>query len=156
MRRNTLFNQITQLLNRYKFRNIVNRYQGDKYTKYMDCWQQLMILLYSQIKGLNSLRDIESSLRSHAEKWKHVGLESVARSTLADANKLRPQDIFGELFYAFVEKCQRIAPRHTFRVDMPVFSLDSTLISLCLTSYPWAKYRRRKGAMKLHMLLEDR
>jgi hypothetical protein len=120
----------------------------------MDCWQQLLVLLYAQIKELKSLRDIETSLRSHADKWNHIGLESVARSTLADANSDRPHQMFGELFYAFLEKCQQIAPKHGFKVNMPVFTLDSTTISLCLSSFPWARYRKRKGAMKLHMLLD--
>jgi hypothetical protein len=143
-----------QLFSRNDFKRIVNRYDGDKYTKTMDCWQQLLVLLYAQVKELKSLRDIETSLRTHADKWMHIGLESVARSTLADANSDRPHQIFGELFYAFLEKCQKIAPKHGFKVDMPVFTLDSTTISLCLSSFPWAKYRKRKGALKLHMLLD--
>lgn len=153
-RRNTIFNQVVQLLSHSGFLKIVNRYDGDKYTKRMDCRQQLLIGLYSQIKELVSLRDIETSLKSHSDKWHHIGLESVARSTLADANAERPSEIFGELFYAFLEKCQRLAPRHRFRFEAPVFSFDSTLISLCMTSFPWAKFRKRKGAMKLHMLLD--
>lgn len=152
--RNTIFNQIAQLLQHHNFRNIVNRYQGDKYTKRLDCWQQLLIMLYAQIKGLDNLREIETSLKAHAEQWQHIGLQSVARSTFSDANRARSCKIYEDLFFDFLGKCERLAPRHNFRVDMPVFSYDSTLINLCLSSFPWARYRTRKGAMKLHTLID--
>ena len=98
MRRNTIFNQIVQLLSRYEFKKIVDRYDGDRYVKSLTCWQQLLIMLFAQAKELKSLRDIESSLRSHHTKWYHIGLDSVARSTLADANTNRCSEIFEELF----------------------------------------------------------
>jgi len=153
-RRNTIFNQITQLLNRRGFWRIVNRYEGDRYVKSMTCWQEMQILLFSLVKDLVSFRDVEACLKSNADKWEHIGLTSVARSTLADALALRPYKIFEDLFYQFLDKCQRLAPRHDFRVKVPVFTHDSTLISVCLSSFPWARYRRRKGGLKLHMLLD--
>lgn len=143
-----------QLLSHRDFRQIVSLYDGDKYTKKLDCWQQLVILLYAMVKGLQSLREIETSLMSHSDKWDYLGLESVARSTFADANSGRSCKIFEDLFYKFLSKCQELAPHHGFRINMPVFSHDATLIPLCLSVFPWAKYRKRKGAMKLHMLLD--
>jgi hypothetical protein len=154
LKQNTIFNQIVQLLSRRDFKNIVSAYDGDKYTKTLDCWQQLMTLLYAQIKDLKSLREIVTSLKSHSEKWQTIGLESIARSTLADANSGRSSKIFEELFYTFLQKCQAVAPGHGFQLNMPVFSHDATLIPLCLSVFPWAKYRKRKGALKLHMLLD--
>lgn len=154
MRKNTIFGQIVQLLSRNDFRKIVLAYNGDKHTRTLKCWQQLIILLYAQIKDLKSLRDIVTSLASHSEKWNSLGLDNVARSTLSDANSIRPCKIFEELFYKFLARCESIAPGHGFRLKMPVFSHDSTLIPLCLSVFPWAKYRKRKGAMKLHMLLD--
>lgn len=153
-RKNTIFTQIAHLLEQHNFRTIVNKYQGDKYVKTMDCWQQLLIMLYAQIKGLDNLREIETSLKAHADKWSHIGLQSVARSTFSDANRDRPCKIFEDLFFEFLSRCERLAPRHNFRIDMPVFSYDSTLINLCLASFPWARYRTRKGAMKLHTLID--
>jgi transposase len=120
----------------------------------MDCWQQLLIMLYAQIKELSSLREIRSSLEVHSDKWSHLGLQTVARSTLSDANAQRPYQMYEELFYAFLQHCQALAPGHKFRVRMPVFTQDSTTIPLCLSAFPWARYRRRKGAMKLHMLID--
>ena len=108
------------------------------------------MLLFAQAKGLNSLRDIEISLRSHHRKWYHLGLTSVARSTLADANNKREADILKDVFYSLLEKCQGLAPRHRFKL----YTFDSTLINVCLSLYPWAMYRKKKGAFKLHILFD--
>jgi hypothetical protein len=154
LRKNTIFGQLVQLLSQRKFKKIVDAYDGDKYTKRMTCSQQLMILLYAQIKELTSLRDIETAIKSRPDRWESIGVTSAARSTLSDANADRSRRIYEELFYRFLEQCRESAPRHGFRVSMPVFSQDSTLIPLCLSVFKWAKYRKRKGAMKLHMLLD--
>ena len=154
MRKNTIFGQLVHLLSRREFKKIVDKHGGDKYTKTMNCWQQLMILLYAQIKELSSLRDIETAIKSRKDDWERIGVTSAARTTLADANADRSCAIFEEMFHSFLRQCQSIAPNHTFRVSMPVYSHDSTLIPLCLSVYPWARYRKRKGAMKLHMLLD--
>lgn len=143
-----------QLLSRREFKKIVDSYESDKYTKTMNCWQQLMILLFAQIKDLSSLRDIETTIKSRADRWESIGVTSAARTTLSDANAGRTSKIFEDLFYRFLGQCQQISPKHGFRVSMPVFSHDATLIPLCLSVFPWARYRKRKGAMKLHMLLD--
>jgi hypothetical protein len=142
------------LLSRREFKKIVDSYNGDKYTKTMNCWQQMMILMYAQIKDLTSLRDIETAIKSRKDDWEDIGVTSAARTTLSDANAGRCCAIFEGMFYRFLSKCQEIAPKHQFNVSMPVYSHDSTLIPLCLSVYPWARYRKRKGAMKLHMLLD--
>ena len=143
-----------QLICRYRFKKCVDRYDGDRYTKRFSCWQQLLVLLFSQAKGLGSLRDIEISLRSQHRKWYHLGLTSVARSTLADANKNRDADILKDVFYSLLEKCRELAPRHRFRFKQELYTFDSTLINVCLSLYPWATYRKKKGAFKLHTLFD--
>lgn len=154
MLKNTIFNQLLQLIYRYNFKKCVNRYDGDKYTKRFSCWQQFIVLLYSQARGLKSLREITISLRSQYRKWYHLGLKSVARSTLSDANINRSSDIFQDVFYDLLAKCQSLSPKHRFRFKNPLYTMDSTLISLCLSIFPWAKYRKMKGALKLHTLLD--
>jgi hypothetical protein len=154
MRRNTIFSQLLQLICQYQFKKCVDRYDGDRYTKRFSCWQQLLVLLFAQAKGLNSLRDIEISLRSHHRKWYHLGLSSVSRSTLADANNKRDADILKDVFYTLLEKCRELAPRHRFRFTNPLYTFDSTLINVCLSLYPWATYRKKKGAFKLHTLFD--
>ena len=154
MRKNTILNQVLQLFSRYEFKKCTNRYFGDHYVKKMDCWQLLTILLYAQGKGLKSLRDINSSLSNYQNRWYHLGLKSVARSTLSDAMNLRSSEIFEDFFYAFLGKCQSLSPNHRFRFKNPLYAMDSTTISLCLSMFPWAKFRRRKGALKIHTLLD--
>jgi hypothetical protein len=151
MRRNTVFSQLMQLICQHRFKKSVNRYDGDRYTKRFSCWQQLLVLLYAQAKGLSSLRDIEVSLRSHHRKWYHLGLTNVAKSTLADANNRRNADILKDVFYSLLEKCRDLAPRHRFKL----YTFDSTLINVCLSLYPWATYRKKKGAFKLHTLFDN-
>jgi len=154
MNRNTVFSQLLQLICQYRFKKCVDRHEGDKYTKRFSCWQQLLVLLFAQAKGYTSLRDIEVSLRSHERKWYHLGLTSVARSTVADANSGRDADIFKDVFYGLLEKCQDLAPAHRFKFKNPLYTFDSTLINVCLSLYPWATYRKKKGAFKLHTLLD--
>lgn len=154
MSRNTVFSQLVQLICQYRFKKCVDRYEGDKYTKRFSCWQQLLVLLFAQAKGITSLRDIEVSLRSHHRKWYHLGLTGVARSTLADANSGRDADILKEVFYTLADKCRDLAPKHGFKFKNPLYSFDSTLIKICLSLYPWATYRKKKGAFKLHTLLD--
>ncbi len=154
MGRNTVFSQILQLICRYRFKKSVDYYEGDRYTKRFSCWQHLLVLLFSQAKGLTSLRDIEVSLRSHHRKWYHLGLTSVARSTLSDANTDRDADILKDVFYTLLDKCRDLAPKHRFKFKNPLYSFDSTLINVCLSMYPWATYRKKKGAFKLHTLLD--
>ncbi len=156
MSRNTVFSQILQLICQYQFKKCVTRYDGDKYTKRFTCWQQLIVHLFAQAKRLDSLRDIQTALRSHRPKWYHLGLESVAKSTLADANTNRSADIFRDMFYALLEKCRELAPKHRFKFKNPLYIFDSTLISVCLSLFPWATYRTKKGAFKLHTLLDQR
>ena len=154
MKRNTVFSQLLQLICQYRFKKCVDRHDGDRYTKRFSCWQQFLVLLFAQAKGLSSLRDIEVSLRSHYKKWYHLGLTHVARSTLADANNNRDAVILENVFYSLLEKCQELSPRHGFKVKNPLYSFDSTLINVCLSLYPWATYRKKKGAFKLHTLLD--
>jgi len=154
MIRNTVFSQVLQIICHHRFKKCVDRYEGDRYTKRFSCWQQLLVLLFAQAKGLTSLRDIVVSLRSHHRKWYHLGLTSVARSTLADANSDRDADILKDVFYELLDKCRQLAPHHRFKFKNPLYTFDSTLISVCLSLCPWAIYRKKKGAFKLHTLLE--
>ena len=154
MSRNTVFSQILQLICQNRFKKCVNRYSGDRYTKRFSCWQQLIALLFAQAKGHTSLRDIEISLRMHRRKWYHLGLTNIAKSTLADANNKRDADIFKDVFYSLLDKCHELAPKHKFRFNNPLYTFDSTLINVCLSLYPWATYRKRKGAFKMHTLFD--
>ena len=151
---NTIFNQILHLIPRHQFEGIVNKYEADRYVKYFSCWQQLISLLFAQIRGKDSLRDIETSLRTQSNKWYHIGLKDIKRSTLSDANNSRSWRIYEELFYSILRRCKDITPKHKFRFKSPLYTLDATVIELCLSLYPWAKFRKRKGALKIHNLYD--
>ena len=152
----TVLGQLLELLPRHEFESLVRSRGGDRYVKRLTTWRQLTTLLYAQIKGYDSLREITASLNAQRSKSYHLGLEPVTRSTLADANKRRDPAVFEGLFHALLKRCQETTPRHAFRFRNPLFSMDATTIDLCLSLFPWAKFRQTKGALKLHCLLDHR
>jgi len=150
----TVYNQLLQLIPRHQFEKAVKTYDGDRYVKYFSCWQQFITLLYSQIRSKDSLRDIELSLKSQSNRWYHIGLQDIKRSTLSDANNSRNYRIYEDLFYKLLDRCKSIIPKHRFRFKNPLYSLDASTIDLCLSLFPWAKFRKRKGAIKMHCLYD--
>jgi len=111
-------------------------------------------LLYAQIRKKDSLRDIVTSLLTQINRWYHLGLEKIKRSTLSDANNRIDYRVFEDMFYALLDKCRSLSPDHKFKFKNPLYSLDSTVIELCLSVFPWAKFRQVKGALKLHFLYD--
>lgn len=150
---NTLFNELLKIIPRHDFHLIVERHGGDRYVKRFSCWQQLICLLYAQAADKDSLREIEQGMEVHDPRLYHLGITKVRRSTLSDANKNRPSEMFQELFYKLVERCHALAPKHQFRFKNPLYTWDATIISLCLSVFPWSKFGKTKGALKLHVQL---
>jgi len=146
--------ELLRIFPRYEFEKLEEQYNGNYYTKYFTGWQQLIVLLFAQIGGKDSLREIETSLNMHQSKWYHLGLKGIKRSTLSDAMGNRSYKIFEGVFYRLLEKCQSVTPKHRFRFKNPLLTLDSTVIDLCLSIFPWAVFRKRKGAIKLHYLYD--
>ncbi len=151
---NTILSELLRIFPRYEFEKLEKQYKGNYYTKYFTGWQQLMVLLFAQVGGQDSLREIETSLTVHQPKWYHLGLKGIKRSTLSDAMYHRSYKIFEGVFYKLLEKCKSLTPKHKFRFKNPLFTLDSTVIELCLSIFPWAVFRKRKGAIKLHYLYD--
>ena len=146
----TLLQQLLHLLPEDRFQTFVGQHGADRYVKTFSCKNQLCTLLFAQATGKDSLRGIETGLRSLDSMWYHLGLSSVARSTIAYANEHRPAAIYESLFYAMLEKCQALAPKRTFSFHNELRAIDSTTIDLCLTLFDWAQFRTTKGAIKLH------
>ena len=115
---------------------------------------QFGALVFAQLAGRHSLRDVVSSLAAQAQALAPFGLTPPKRSTLAEANERRPAALYQAIFATLYERCRAVAPGHRFRFKSPLFSLDSTTISLCLSLFPWARFRKAKGAIKLHTLLD--
>lgn len=153
---NTIFNQLLELLPRNRFEQFVGQHKADRYVKKMSCWNQLGIMLYAQAKGKKSLREIEKSLGTRPEKLYHLGIQSIAKSTIAEANRDRPYQIYESLFYDLLKLCKGLSPERKFDFENPLRALDSTTITLCLKLFPWAKFSKTKGAFKLHCLFDVR
>lgn len=148
---NTVLNQLLSLVPRHDFDSLVRQFQGDRYVKRFSTWNQFTVLLFAQASGKGSLRDIQNSFAAEAAHLYHLGLpDSIARSTISDANASRDYRIYERLFYQLQDRCRSMAPKHQFKFKNPLFSLDSTTIELCLTSFPWAKHSKLRGAIKLH------
>ena len=152
----TIFNQLLSFLPRNRFNYFVGQHNGDKNIKKMTAWNQFVIMLYAQITGKRSLREIQTGMSLHDGCWHHLGIKTTARSTIADANKNRNYQIFEKLFYALLERCKEITPHREFEFENSLYSIDASVINLCLSTFDWAKYRATKGALKLHVLLDNR
>lgn len=152
----TIFGQTASFLSKYHFQAVVGQHAGDRYTKKYSAWNELMVLLYAQATGKDSLREVETGLQTHEGAWHHLGIRSVKRSTLADAHARRDFCIYEQTFYDLLARCAEITPRHRFTFKNPLYALDSTMIELCLSLFPWAKYRTTKGALKMHTLFDIR
>lgn len=155
MNYSTIMSQLQTFIPRYHFENLVENHFGNKYVKKFTCWNQFTTMLYAQVKGCDSLRDIQNGLSTQSHKLYHLGLPSVKRSTLADANQTRDYRIYEKLFYKLLERCKDITPKHKFKFKNPLYTLDATVIDLCLSTFRWAKFRTTKGAIKLHYQFDN-
>lgn len=151
----TIFNQLLHFIPKDKFKAFVGQHKGDRYTKRLTAWNQFVALLYAQATGKDSLREIETGFSLNENLWYHLGVHSVARSSLSRANQNRDHKIFESVFYALLTECKNITPHRQFSFENPLYSLDSTTIQVCLSMFDWAKYRTAKGAFKLHTLLSN-
>lgn len=152
----TVLHQLLTLLPEQQFQTFVGRHNADRYVKRFSCFNQLTTLLYAQITGKECLREIESDLRILDSRWTELGLKSVARSTLARANAERPAAIFESLFYVLFQQCQKLSTGENFSFKNPLHAIDATSISVCLELFDWAKFRKQKGAFRLHVDLDIR
>jgi hypothetical protein len=155
----TVFSQLMHSLPRYEFDKCVQRYQGNKKVHHFSCWNQFLCLAFAQLSLRESLRDLEVSLNSHRQKLYHMGLRGrIARSTLADANEKRDYRIYRDFAYTLIPRATKLYRDEELPVNIAheLYALDSTTIDLCLSLFPWARFRRTKAAIKLHTLLNLR
>jgi hypothetical protein len=153
-----VFAQFLRLLPRYEFQRIVDKYQGDYRTKHFKCWHQLVCMMFAHIRQENSLRDIDIALNAHARKLYHIGIQQCPKSTLADANERRDYRIYEEFAKSLMHQARReyAHTRLAMDVDNAVYALDASVIDLTLLLFPWAKFRKTKGAIKLHAMIDLR
>jgi hypothetical protein len=154
-----IFAQLLDLISRYEFNQCVSRYDGNRRIRSFSCWDQFLVLLFAQLTYRESLRDIESCLRAMPRQLYHLGIRgAVSRSTLADANENRSWRIWADFASVLIARARRLYAGQAIagRLKATVYVFDTTTIDLCLTLFPWAQFRRRKSAVKLHTLLDLR
>jgi hypothetical protein len=154
-----IFSQLTDWIHAEQFRRCVNRYDGNYKVCNFPCWDQFLAMTFAQVTYRQSLADIEICLRSRPDQLYRMGFRSaVAHSTLADANRERDWRIYADLAQLLITRARRLYADEPIGVelDQTVYALDSTTIDLCLSLFPWARFRRAKAAIKLHTLLDLR
>ena len=155
----TVFAQLLARIHPEQFRRCVDRYSGHYKVSTFSCWDQFLAMAFAQITYRQSLADLETCLRSRPDQLYHMGFRStVAHSTLADANRTRDWRIYADLAQGLISRARRLYVGEPLGVDLKqtIYALDSTTIDLCLTLFPWARFRSTKAAIKLHTLLDVR
>lgn len=155
----TIFSQIIDFLPYKKFRRCVKRYNGNYRVRSFTCYDQFLCMAFAQLTYRESLRDIECCLRAVYEKLYHMGITGkVSRSTLADANEKRDWHIYSDFAQILIHEARKLYAGEDFGLELEetVYALDASTIDLCLSVFPWARFRKSKGAVKLHTLLDLR
>ena len=154
-----IFAQLMEFLPRYEFTKCVQRYRGNRRVRRFRCWDQFLVMAFAQLTFRESLRDIETCLRSMPRNLYHAGIGvAVARSTLAEANESRDWRIWADLAQVLITEARQLHADESFGVPLKAnsYAFDTTVIDLCLTLFPWAQFRKHKSAVKMHTLLDLR
>jgi len=151
-----MFSQILQLFPRSDFQLLVKETRAERHARGFSCWGQFVSMLFCQLGRAHSLREICHGLSTCEGKLSHLGIEEAPkRSSLAYANEHRSWELYQRLFFLLLQRCRQAGPfTRKFRFKNKLVSLDSTVIDLCVSLFDWAKFRRTKGAIKLHLVLD--
>ena len=151
-----VFAQFSDFLDHNKFRRLVDKYNGDFHVKHFTCWHQLLTLMFGQLSGRESLRDLTTVLDAHKSKCYHLGLGAnpASRNTLSVANQNRDYHVFEEYAFFMMDEARRKCATDIFMLGGKAYAFDSTTIPLCLSVFHWAKFRSRKGGVKAHVLYD--
>ncbi len=150
-----VFAQLVAFLDRSKFNRIVAKYNGDRYVKHLTCWNQFLAMMFGQLANRESLRDLIVALEAHRSKCYHLGMgKNISKSSLARANQDRDYRIFEEYAYHLVGEVKKRCSTDIFQLGGNVYAFDSTTIDLCLEVFWWAKFRKKKGGIKVHTLYD--
>jgi len=151
---NTILSQITAFIPRHDFDHHAEiHHSGQKFRSY-NRWSQFMAMLTGQLTGRKSLRDITDNFKAQQSRLYHLGMKPTSRATLARVNQQQPAYLYKAVFMQLLKKCQNVSPGHKFSFKNKLYLLDTTTIDLCLSVFPWAEFRKRKGAIRLHMGLD--
>lgn len=148
---NTIFAQFLKLVPRHEFETLSKQHHSGRAFRTASRWSQFTCLVLAQLTGRSSLRDIIECAASQAHRLYHLGSSKLSRSNLARLNEHKPYELYEALFYRLLQRCQSTTPGHSFRFRNRLYSLDASLIHVCLSLFPWAEYIHSKGAVKLHV-----
>jgi hypothetical protein len=150
----TVIKQLLALVPRYEFDTLGQlHHAGQKFRSY-NRWSQFLAMLIGQLSGRTSLRDITDNLMAQGKRLYHLGMKRTTKATLARVNAEQPAALYQALFARLLDRCQLVAPKHRFSFKGKLYLLDATVINLCLSAFPWAEFRQKKGAIKLHVGLD--
>jgi hypothetical protein len=147
-----ILSQIVQEVNRYDFKKQVSKYDGDRKVSKLNCFGLLVAMIYTQLKTNRTLRDIVIGFQAALNSFYHLGLKALKRSTISDALRMRAEEIYRDFYYSLFSSMNRSDRRS---LGMKVNLIDSTTISLCLQKFDWAKFRKKRGGIKLHVMLDS-
>lgn len=151
-----VFAQLIEFLDKDKFRHLVDKYNGNRYVKSFTCWNQLLALMFGQLSNRESLRDVVVALEAHHTQCYHLGIgrNPIAKTTFASANQNRDYRIFENFAFFMMEQARKKQATDIFKLKGHVYAFDSTTIPLCLSIFWWAKFRKKKGGIKAHVLYD--
>lgn len=152
--RNTILAQLLTLISRHEFESLAKQHHEGQKLRKMTRWGQFVAMFVGQLSGRRSLRDIIANLGAQQHKLYHAGVGEVSRTSLARVNESQPYTLYESLFTRLLGKCRNHSPKHKFRFKNPLFSMDASTIELSLSIFPWAEFRKKKGAIKLHVGLD--
>jgi len=148
---NTVFSQLLKLIPRHEFESLAKQHHSGRSFRSASRWSQFVTMAMGQLSGRKSLRDIVENVSAQTHRLYHLGSAKLSRSNLSRINENKPYALYEALFGKLLKRCQAVVPGHQFRFKNPLYSLDASTIDLCLSVFPWAKFRTTKGAVKLHV-----
>ncbi len=148
---NTVFSQLLKLIPRHEFETLAKQHHSGRSFRSASRWSQFVTMAMGQLSGRKSLRDIVENVSAQSHRLYHLGSAKLSRSNLSRINENKPYALYEALFGKLLKRCQGVVPGHQFRFKNPLYSLDASTIDLCLSVFPWAKFRTSKGAVKLHV-----
>ena len=154
----TVFSQIMSFVSKYEFDKQVNQFNGDYKTRKFSCWDQFLAMGFAQLTYRESLRDIEACLQSQSHRLYNLGFRgNITRTNIANANESRDWRIYAGIAQNLIKRAKKLYANDSHissELDKTIYAIDSTTIDLCLSLFPWAKFRKRKGAVKLHTVMD--
>ena len=151
---NTILSQITTLFPRHEFERLAKLHHRGQRFRSCNRWSQFLAMMIAQLSGRKSLRDLTDNIKAQGCRLYHLGMKKISKAHLGKINEKQPHELYQNLFSSLLGRCQRLSPGHRFKFEGKIYLLDTTTINLCLEVFPWATFRKTKGAIKLHTGLD--